>query len=406
VPIQPVGLLSLDPFIPNARVLCLTKGDVMMRARHDLFPLALLPLVCAVLVTACAQPQNQQPAKSLVALHTSADLTKLQIESFDAGNPAPDMLYVLGQKTAQQVYKAALASPQPAQGRPCPAVAGPGYHLIFWAGSHIAEIVTADRGGCGDLFLRGGDVRQGTRDFWAFLDQAIRSAPHVKQPDHVEIVRYLGNLQMPLYARVTSTRQVQTLFTALSAFLSSSPPSAGRCANQAATYNDLFFYEGDVLFRAQVFRGDCSQVRIAGTTGVLPLQPTEQFLQQVDQELLSIPFVPVRPDRVEIQHAPARIQPGSGPEFRISTDQDVIQPLFHTVWGLPPWPSNQDSSCNRQGTAASYDVLTFSQGGTWLIAIAAFSGCAAISFHRAGITGGYANQATPEFWDQVRRAEL
>ncbi len=377
----------------------------MMRARHDLFPLALLPLVCALLITACTQPQNQPPPKSLVALHNSADLTKLQIESLDVGNPAPDQLYVVGQKTAQQVYKAALASPQPAPGRDCPAVAGPGYQLVFWAGSQIAEIVTADRGGCGDLFLRGGDLRQGTRDFWAFLDQAISSAPHVKQPDHVEIVRYLGNLQMPLYAKVTSTRQVQPLFTALSAFVSSSPPTTGRCANQAATYDDLFFYEGEVLFRAQVFRGDCLQVRIAGTTGSLPLQPTEQFLQLLDQELLGVTFVPVRPDTLEIQHAPAIIQPGSGPDFRISTDQDLIQSLFHTVSGLPPWPSNQDASCNMQGTAASYDVLTFSQGGAWLIAITAFSGCAAISFHRAGIAGGYASQATPEFWDQIRRAE-
>src|SRR5258706_3987680 len=339
----------------------------MMRTRHDFFPLALLLLVSAWLVTACAHPQNQPPPKSIVALHNSADLTKLQIESFDAGNPAPDMLSVVGQKTAQQVYQAALASPLPAPGRACPAVAGPGYQLICWAGSEIAEIVTADQGGCGDLFLRGGDVRQGTRDIWAFLDQAISSAPHVKQPDHVEIVRYLGNLQMPLYAKVTSTRQVQTLFTALSAFVSSSPPTTGRCANQAATYDDLFFSEGDVLFRAQVFRGDCLQVRIAGTSGFLPVRPTEQFLQQLDQELLGITFVSVRPDRLEIQHAPARIQPGSGPDIRISTDQDVIQPLFHRVSGLPPWPSNQDTSCNMQGTAASYDVLTFSQGGAWLI---------------------------------------
>jgi hypothetical protein len=359
-----------------------------------------------MLVTACAQPQPPPPPpQSRVAPQHSAALSTLQVESFDAGNAAPDMRYVVGQQTAQQVYQAALASPQPAQGGFCPAVAGPSYHLMFWAGARIAEIVTADRGGCGDLWLRGGDVREGTRDFWAVLDHAISSAPHVTRPDHVDIVRYRGNGQMPLYAKGTVSSQVHLLFAALFALLASFPPAAGRCANQAATYDDLFFYEGAVLFRAQVFRGDCSQVRIAATPGLDPLQPTEQFLHQWDQELLGITFAPVRPDRLEIQHAPARIQPGFGPVFRSSTDPDVTQPLFHTVSGLPPWPSNQDASCNGQGTAASYDVLTFSQEGAWLSAIAAFSGCAAITFHRAGITGGYARQATPEFWDQVRRAE-
>jgi hypothetical protein len=377
----------------------------MMKASGYLFPLALLPLVCALLSTACGQLQNQQPSKPLVALRNSADLTKLQIELFKAGNAAPETLYVIEQKTAQQVYKAALASPRPAQGRACPAVAGPGYQLVFWAGTQIAEIVTADRGGCGDLFLRGGDLRQANQDFWSFLDQAISSAPHVKQPDHLEIVRYQGDMQVPLYAKMTSARQVQKLFTALTAFLSRSQSTTGPCVNQAATYDDLFFYEGEVLLRAQVFRGDCSQVRIAGKTTSPPLQPTEQFLHQLDQELSGVTFAPVRPDTLEIQHAPTSIQSGSGPDFRISRDQVAIQKLYNTASNLPRWPSNKDSSCNLQGTAASYDVLTFSQGGAWLTSTTAFSGCAAISFNRAGIEGGYASQATQEFWDLVRQAE-
>jgi hypothetical protein len=248
-------------------------------------------------------------------------------------------------------------------------------------------------------------LRQGDQDFWSLLDQAISSAPHVKQPDHLEIVRYLGNMQVPLYAKVNSTRQVQKLFTTLSDFLSRSQPTTGPCADQAATYDDLFFYEGEALFRAQVFRGDCSQVRIASTPASPPLQPAEQFLQQLDQELLGVTFMPVRPTTLEIQHAPARVQSGSGPDFRISRDQNVIGKLFYTVSSLPRWPYNKDSSCNMQGTAASYDVLTFSQGGAWLTTTTAFSGCAAISLHRAGIEGGYASQATQEFWDLVRRAE-
>jgi hypothetical protein len=210
---------------------------------------------------------------------------------------------------------------------------------------------------------------------------------------------------VPLYAKVTSTRQVRNLFTALSALRASSPPITGRCANQGATYDDLFFYEGDVLLRAQMFRGDCSQVRIAGMTGSPPLQPTEQFLHQWDQELLGVPFVPVRPDKLEIQHAPTRIQLGSGPDFHFSSDQNVIQPLFQTVFSLTSWPSNQDSFCNMQATSASYDVLTFSQGSAWLMAVTAFSGCAAVTFNRAGIDGGYASQATQAFWDSVRQAE-
>jgi hypothetical protein len=376
-----------------------------MRARRHLFPLALLPLVCALLSTACGQLQNQQPPKPLVALHNSADLTKLQIERFEAGNAAPEMLYVIEQKTAQQVYKAALASPQPAQGRACPAIAGPGYQLVFWAGTQTAEIVTADRGGCGDLFLRGGDLRQANQDFWSFLDQAITSAPHVKQPDHLEIVRYQGNVQVPLYAKITSAKQAQKLFTALSAFLSTPPSTTGRCGDQAATYDDLFFYEGQVLLRAQVFRGNCSQVRIAGKTTAPSLQPTEQFQQQVTQELSGVAFAPARSDTLKIEHAPTSIQSGSGPDFRISRDQGAIQKLYHTASNLPRWPSNKDSSCNLQGTAASYDVLTFSQGGAWLVSTTAFSGCAAISFNRAGIEGGYASQATQEFWDLLRQAE-
>ena len=83
----------------------------MMRTRRPLFPLALLPLVCALLSTACGGLQNQQPPKLRVALHNSADLTKLQIELFEAGKAAPETLYVIEQQTAQQVYKAAPAQP-------------------------------------------------------------------------------------------------------------------------------------------------------------------------------------------------------------------------------------------------------------------------------------------------------
>ncbi len=376
----------------------------MMRTRRHLFPLALLPLVCALLSPACGLLQHQQPPKPLVALHNSADLTKLQIELFEAGNAAPETRYVIGQKIAQQVYQAALASPRPTQGRGCPAIGGPRYQLVFWAGTHTAEIITADRGGCRDLFLRG-DLRQATPDFWSVLDQAISSAPHVKQPDHVEIVRYQGNVQVPLYAKMTSARQAQKLFTALSAFLSTSPSTTGRCADQAATYDDLFFYEGEVLLRAQVFGGDCSQVRIAGQPPAPSLHPTEQFLHQLHQELSGVTFAPVRPDTLEIEHAPTSIQSGSGPDFRSSRDQGAIQKLYHTASNLPLWPSNKASSCASQRTATSYDVLTFSQGGAWLLSITAFSGCAAISFNRAGIEGGFARQATQEFWDLVHRAE-
>lgn len=151
-------------------------------------------------------------------------------------------------------------------------------NLIFWAGTQLAKIVTADRGGCGDLLLRGGDLRQTTQDFWLFLDRAITSAPHVKQPDHVETVRHRGNAQAPLYAKIPSARQAQKLFTALAAFLSSPHATTGRCGDQAASYDDLFFYEGEALLRAQVFRGSCSQVRIAGKTAAPSLRPTEQFL--------------------------------------------------------------------------------------------------------------------------------
>jgi hypothetical protein len=332
-------------------------------------------------------------------------LTKLQIEIFEAGKTSPDTLYVIKQKAAQQLYKAALASPQPAPGRACPTMAGPGYQLVFWAGAQRAETVTADRGGCGDLFLRGGDFRQANQDFWSLLDQAITSAPHVTHPDHLEIVRYQGNVQVPLYAKITSARQVQRLFTHLSAFLSTPPSITGLCGDQASTYDDLFFYEGEILLRAQVFRGDCSQVRMTRKTTSTALHLTAQFQQQLDRELSSMTFAPVRPDTLEIEHAPASIQSGSGPDFHISTDQSAIQELYHTAYNLLPWPPNKDSSCNSQGTSDSYDVLTFSQGDAWLVSATAFSGCAAISFNRAGIEGGYPKQATQKFWDLTHRVE-
>jgi hypothetical protein len=381
----------------SSSIIPIIKGDVTMRARRHLFLFALITILCTLLLTAC-------DPKPLVALHSSADLTKLQIESFEPGNAAPEMLYVIEQKTAQQVYKAALASPQPLPGRACPAVAGPGYQLVFWAGTQTAEIATADQGGCGDLFLRGGDLRQATQDFWSVLDQAITSAPHVKQPDHVEIVRYQGNMQIPLYAKITSATQTQKLFTALTAFLSTPPSTTGRCGDQAAAYDDLFFYEGEVLLRAQVFRGTCSGLRIAGETSYSALQLTGQFQQQLDQELSHVKFAPVRPDKLEIEHLPATLQAGSGPDFRVSTDQNAIQKLSSTTYNLSRWPANKDSNCNSQGTEDS-SVVTFSQGGARLLSAIAFSGCAAIILNRGGWVGGYASQATQEFWDLIRLAE-
>ncbi|EFH84514.1 hypothetical protein [Ktedonobacter racemifer] len=370
----------------------------MMRVPLHLFPLALIAILCALLFTAC-------DPKPLVNLRSSADLTKLQIEIFENGKASPETLYVIKQETAQQLYKAALASPQLAPGRACPTIGGPGYQLVFWAGAQRAETVIADRSGCEDLFLRGGDLRQANQDFWSLLDQAITSAPHVTHPDHLEIVRYQGNVQVPLYGKITSTRQVQRLFTYFSAFLSTPPSTTGFCGDQAPTYDDLFFYEGEVLLRAQVFRGDCSQLRMAGKTTFPALHLTEQFQQQLDQELSSMTFAPVRPDKLEIKHAPTSIQPGSGPDFRISIDQSTIQKLYRTAYNLLPWPSNKDSSCNSQGTAGSYDMLTFSQEDAWLVSATAFSGCPTVSFNRAGIEGGYMSQATQEFWDLVHQVE-
>lgn len=370
----------------------------MMRVPLHLFPLALIAILCTLLFTAC-------DPKPLVNLHSSAALTKLQIEIFEDGKASPETLFVIKQEVAQQLYKAALASPQPAPGRACPTVAGPGYQLVFWAGAQRAETVIADRGGCSDLFLRGGDLRQASQDFWSLLDQATTSAPHVTHPDHLDIVRYQGNVQVPLYVKITSARKVQRFFTYLSAFLSTPPSTTGYCGDQAPTYDDLFFYEGEVLLRAQVFRGDCSQVRMAGKTISPALRLTEQFRQQLDQELSSMTFAPARPDKLEIKHTPTNIQPGSGPDFRISTDQRAIQKLYHTAYTLPPWPLNKDSSCNSQGTADSYDVLTFSQEDAWLVSVTAFSSCAVIWFNRAGIEGGYASQGTQEFRDLVHQAE-
>ena len=63
------------------------------------------------------------------------------------------MLYVVEQKQAQQIYQAALDSPQPGLGRACPTNAGPSYQLLFRDGAQPAEIITADQSGCGDLFL-------------------------------------------------------------------------------------------------------------------------------------------------------------------------------------------------------------------------------------------------------------
>ena len=76
----------------SSSIIPILKGEVMMRTRRHLFPLALLPLVCALLSTACGPLQNQQPPKPRVALHNSADLTKLHIERFEAGNAAPETL--------------------------------------------------------------------------------------------------------------------------------------------------------------------------------------------------------------------------------------------------------------------------------------------------------------------------
>ncbi|EFH85093.1 hypothetical protein [Ktedonobacter racemifer] len=370
----------------------------MMRAPVHLATLALIAILCALLFTAC-------DPKPLVNLHSSADLTKLQIKFFEYGNTSPETLYVIKQETAQQLYKAALASPQPAPGRACPTVAGPGYQLVFWAGAQRAETIIADRGGCSDLFLRGGDLRQANQDFWSLLDQAITSVPHVTHPDRLEIVRYQGNVQVPLYAKITSAGKVQRLFTYLSTFLSTSPSTTGLCGDQTSPYDDLFFYEGEVLLRAQVFRGDCSLVRMLGKTTFPALRLTGQFQQQLDQELPSMTFAPARPDILEIEHAPVSIQPGSGPDFRISRDQSTIQKLYHTAYNLLPWPSNKDSSCNLQGAEGSYDVLTFFQEGAWLVSATAFSSCPTVSFNRAGIMGGYASQATQEFRDLVHQVE-
>lgn len=369
----------------------------MVRARQHLFSLALMTIVCTLLSTAC-------DSKPLANLHASANLTKLQIEIFEPGNVAPDTLYVVEKKPAQQIYQAALASPQPWLGRACPTDAGPRYQLVFWAGAQPAEIVTADRSGCGDLFLRGGDLRQGDQDFWSFLNQAITSAPQVKQPDHLEIVRYQENVQTPVYAKITSVRQAQRLFVTLSAFLSTQRHATGRCSNQVVPYDDLFFYEGEVLLRAQIFRGNCSGLRIAGETSYSALQLTQQFQQQLDQSLANVRFAPVSPDNLEIEHVPATLQSGSGPDFRIFTDRSAIQKLYNTVSTLPPWPTNKDSSCNSQGTEEDY-VITFSQGGAWLISATAFSGCAAIACNRGGWVGGTTYLATQEFWELVHQTE-
>ncbi|GLV60881.1 hypothetical protein KDH_77000 [Dictyobacter sp. S3.2.2.5] len=373
----------------------------MMKARWPLLSLSLIALICTLLATACGQSQAQQPPLPLAPLRNSADLTKLQIKMLAPGNAVPEMQYVSDQKRAQQIYKAALASPQPVPDNPCPAIAGPRYQLVFWAGTRAAEIITADQGGCGDIFLRGGDLRQASQNFWSFLDQAIAGAPLVRQPDHVEIVRYQGDARMPLYAKITSKAQAQALFTTISTFLASSQSTTGLCDDQAASYDDLFFYEGEALYHVQVFSGACSQVRMFGRPPSPFLRPTAQFVQQLNQGLTSVKFAPANPDKLEIEHAPTAIRSGSGPAFTTTRDQGVIQKLYHNAANLPPWPANKDASCNTQGTANSYDIVTFSQGGAWLTSATAFSGCATVSFGRAGIGGGYMRQVTQEFWDLV-----
>jgi hypothetical protein len=368
-----------------------------MRTWQKLSPFSLIILFCALFSAAC----TQQPAKSLVNLHDSASLTKLQIKVFKPGSVAPSTLYVIGQKQAQQIYKAALASPQPRKSSGCSQVLGADYQLIFWAGGQTAEIIAADRGGCGDLFLRGGDLRDASKDFWSLLDQAIASAPQVKQPDRLTIVRYWGDRQAPLTASVTSAEQAQTLFLALSSL----PPSEERCGGEIVTYDDLFFFEGETLLRAYVPRGACSQISIAGDPSTSSWQFTEHFRQVMDQLLAGITLVPAQPDQLEIRHNLEHTVPGPQTIFYASIEQSAVQKLFQTVYDLPVWPANKDVSCNSQGTADSYDVLTFSQAGAWLTSVNAFSDCASLGLVRADMMGGSSRQVTPEFWDQVHRFE-
>lgn len=133
----------------------------------------LVILACLLAISFVGPTASYPPADRLDMVRSAPQLGKDALLGIPQSQPGRWAIHDAA--VAQRIEYAILALPVVDTGgtRFCPLDSGVRYHMTFWRKYLVVLQVTAEAGGCEDIDLGGGDVRQGDYDLWVLLSQVL-----------------------------------------------------------------------------------------------------------------------------------------------------------------------------------------------------------------------------------------
>jgi hypothetical protein len=309
----------------------------------------------------------------------------------------------------RQLFKTISVPPaQPARSAngECAGMAGTHYTLTFLQGATPLQTVRADSGGCRTVTIVGAPpVREGTKDFWQQLDQAIMNVMPPLHPDRMAIAVTTPagqTLLAPQSAQIVSATTTQLLYDAILA-LPLANSGGARCPYVDTPTYQFVFFAGEQLAPACVYDTD-QTVEIDGGSvwggGVHTMN--HQFRSLLRSILAGADFAPARPDQFAltmtkghtIAQAPVR-------------DTQLLLAVYTRILTLraSSQPGQPQPGCHldadKVAGAGTWTRFTFTPWNLVLVRIDTYEG--SCRFIQESDTG-QALLADQAFWDLVHRA--